>query len=602
MTILRYFLPFLLFLFIINCASDNKERRGESLSKEAKVHSKRALKKRKIEKIKKETIEYDIYKGDEDIVIYGASKKKGKEEKVFTLFGTVKASTGSGAETGYSVSSGDINGDGTPDIIIGSPNTRAGDEDKNKGGKVYCLYGKNKMNDALSVNDSELILYNSPLSTFRKGGMGGFKDWLGHTIAAGDINGDGVSDLLIGAPFMRDRSGAVFVVFGKEGLSGESDIKEMADISIYGANKGDMAGYSITIGDINSDGFADIIIGAPGSDNGKGEVYVIYGGKDRFAPLTTSLKGEINLRDSYDLRIVGKKEGSDRRFFVFSEKSEQRGDSAGYTVASADINGDGISDIVIGAPGADGSQNDSGEVYVIYGKGGLKGELDLYKDADMTIGGAFEGDNAGYSIACGDINKDGISDVVIGSPNGGFKGGENRPGAVYIIYGKSKDEIPRYARNDSSRIKIDLGREADAVINGKIGQEERSGILSRSGGIPRYYFGYSLSVGDFNSDGNADIAIGSPGTYAADSSRRKSAGEVYVIYGGEIKGEYDIGDFADIVIYGANEKDMAGASLFMDDLNGDGISDLIIGAPGAKGESEDMRNTGEVYIFYGVRK
>lgn len=596
------------------------------------MHSKRALKKRKIEKIKKETVEYDIYKGDEDIVIYGASKKKVKEEKVFTLFGTVTASTDSGAETGYSVSAGDINGDGTPDIIIGSPNTKVGD--KNKGGKVYCLYGKNEMDDALSVNDSELILYNPPsppfikggtlVSPFTKGGIRGVgeKDWLGHAVAAGDINGDGVSDLLIGAPFMRDRSGAVFVVFGKEGLSGESDIKEMADVSIYGANKGDMAGYSITIGDINSDGFADIITGAPGSDRGRGEVYVIYGGKDRFAPLTTSLKGEINLRDSYDLRIVGK-EGSDRGFFVFSEKSEQRGDSAGYTVASADINGDGISDIVIGAPGADGNNNkdDSGEVYVIYGKGGLKGNFDLYKDADMTIIGVFEGDNAGYSIACGDINKDGISDVVIGSPNGGFKGGENRPGAVYIIYGKSKDEIPRgvypeqkneilssaqndmrRARNDSSRIKIDLGREADAVINGKIGQEERSGILSRSGGIPRYYFGYSLSVGDFNSDGNADIAIGSPGTYAADSSRRKSAGEVYVVYGGEIKGEYDIGDFADIVIYGANEKDTAGTSMFMNDLNGDGIYDLIIGAPGAKGESEDMKNTGEVYIFYGVRK
>ena len=572
-------------LLIVSCASGDAEKRGEGLSKEGDA-SKRVIKKRKIEKVKKEMLEYDIYKGDEDIVIYGASKKKGKEEKIFTLFGTVTASTDSGAETGYSVSSGDINGDGTPDIIIGSPNTRAGDKDKNKGGKVYCLYGKNKMNDALSVNDSEIIFSHKSSSE---------KDWLGHTIAAGDINGDGVSDLLIGAPFMRDRSGAVFVVFGKEGLSGESDIKEMADIFIYGANKRNMAGYSVAIGDINSDGFADIIIGAPSSDKGRGEVYVIYGGKE--------LKREINLGDSYDLRIAGK-EGSDRGFFVFSEKSEQRGDSAGYTVASADINGDGIFDIMIGAPGADGNnnKNDSGEVYVIYGRGGLKGNLDLYKDADMTISGAFEGDSAGYSIACGDINKDGISDVIIGSPNAGFKGGENRQGAVYIVYGKSKDEIPRYARNDSSGVKIDLGREADAVINGKIGQEERSGILSQSGGIPRYYFGYSLSVGDFNSDENADIAIGAPGTYAAGSSRRKSAGEVYVVYGGEIKGEYDIGDFADIVIYGANEKDMAGTSMFMNDLNGDGIYDLIIGAPGAKGEMKDVVNTGEVYIFYGAGK
>src|SRR3989344_2959990 len=102
MKIIRYSLPFLLFLFILSCASGDAERRGEGLSK-AGHPSKRVLKKRKIEKIKKETVEYDIYRGDEDIVIYGTSEKKEKEEKVFTLFGTVKASTGSGAETGYSV-------------------------------------------------------------------------------------------------------------------------------------------------------------------------------------------------------------------------------------------------------------------------------------------------------------------------------------------------------------------------------------------------------------------------------------------------------------------------------------------------------------------
>lgn len=577
---------------IISCTYADKERRtaadAEGLSKEAVPTSKRTLKKRKAEKVKKETQVYDIHKEEEDVIIFGVSEKRGKEEKVFTLFGSFTITPDSGAETGYSVYSGDIDGDGTRDIIIGSPNTRTGERDKGKSGKVYCLYGKKEIGDVISVGDSELILYNkSALSE---------KDWLGHAIAVGDINGDDIDDLIIGAPFMSDKRGAVFVVFGKKGISGENDIKSIADISIYGANKGDMAGYSIATGDINSDGKIDIIIGAPGADgqSGKypdaGDVYIIFGGK--------SIKSNIDLKQNYDIKISGE-EDRGRGIFVFSKKAENKGANVGYAVSSGDINGDGISDIVIGSPGADiiikEEKKDAGKVYIIYGKKGLEGILDLNKGANIIINGVYEGNSTGYSVVCSDMNKDGLSDIIIGAPNASLKGGKERPGAVYVVYGR-----PMINNSTELPYNLDLNNEADSIIYGRIGEEEQTIILS-TGISLRYFFGYSLASGDFNGDENIDISIGAPGTYAMNSLQRKSAGEIYVVYGGDIKGEHRIEDFADILIYGSNESDMAGTSLFMDDLNGDGISDLIIGAPGAKGETENLINTGEVYFFYGGR-
>ncbi|MEK6591384.1 MAG: FG-GAP repeat protein, partial [Nitrospinota bacterium] len=186
-----------------------REKEGLStgqVSRISKKASKRILKKTNSEKVKKESLEFDIYKDEEDVIIYGVSNKEGRDKTIFTLFGSYTVSSDFGAENGYSVSSGDINGDGINDIIISSPNTRAAETDEDKSGKVYCLFGKNKMEDSLSVADSEIILYNkSALSE---------KDWFGHAIAVGDINGDNIDDLIIGSPFMGEKKGAVFVVFG----------------------------------------------------------------------------------------------------------------------------------------------------------------------------------------------------------------------------------------------------------------------------------------------------------------------------------------------------------------------------------------------------
>jgi FG-GAP repeat len=239
---------------------------------------------------------------------------------------------------GASVSSaGDINGDGFDDLIVGAPSTPAGHE-----GDAYVLFGKAGGFGTIDLTGLE----SRPADGFviqRYGAYG----LLGASVSsAGDINGDGFDDLIVGEPNGQDQQysipGNAYVIFGKATPFGTVDVGTMtaADgFAIVGDMLFDRAGASVSgAGDVNGDGFDDIIVGAPGGDDGgygAGEAYVIFGKAGGFAAI--------------DLGALAPADG----FVIQGDAS----DAAGLSVSSAgDVNGDGFDDLIFGAQSSTGGE------------------------------------------------------------------------------------------------------------------------------------------------------------------------------------------------------------------------------------------------------
>ncbi|MHC5777384.1 beta strand repeat-containing protein [Nostoc sp.] len=254
-------------------------------------------------------------------------------------------------------------------------------------------------------------------------------DGSGYSVSsAGDINGDGIADLIIGTPYASPNgswSGQSYVVFGRKGgfdaQLNLSTLNGTNGFAINGINALDNSASSISSAeDINGDGIADLIIGASGANpNGSdsGQSYVVFGRKGGFdAQLNLSTLNGTN---------------------GFAINGINADDESGYSVSSAgDINDDGIADLIIGTPRAVPNGSDSGQSYVVFGsKGGFDAQLNL-STLNGTNGFAINGinkkyDNSGLSVSsAGDINGDGIADLIIGAPNGAEFHGQS-----YVLFG-----------------------------------------------------------------------------------------------------------------------------------------------------------------------
>jgi len=424
----------------------------------------------------------------EAYVIFGSADidgevDMGKGQQDFTVIGA-----GDSDNLGFVVASGDVNGDGIDDILVGARFARGPDDSRGNGGEVNVVFGSPTLGGTV---DTALDEQDFTIA----GAEGG--DYLGCALAAGDVNGDGIDDIITAAPGAdgpddsRPNGGEAYVVFGSPTLSGTVDTAlDEQDFTIAGAEGEDFLANFAASGDVNGDGIDDILLGthmADGPDNQRrdaGEAYVILGASD--------LEGTLDLASGKGFLTIW---GADVN------------DWLGFYLIAADVNGDGPDDLIVGARNADGlnnARNNCGEVYLIFGSANLPSTLDMAQEPqDVTLIGANQGDLFGHSLAAGDINGDGLADVLVGAPTAGAAAiGRYKVGEIFGFF--SSDQWP-------ATVDAALGKHDVAILGAETEDE----------------LGFSLASGDVNGDGIADV-IG--GAFLADGPKnaRLDGGEAYV--------------------------------------------------------------------------
>lgn len=383
----------------------------------------------------------------------------------------------------------------------------------------------------------------------------------GAAIASGDINGDGVDDLVVGSPFHSSGGntwdGMVSVYFGdtdvhKRLFDAEVDYP---DVAIYGRYSGDQIGSSLAVGDFNDDDYDDVLIGAYNAmsdDKRPGKAFLIFGRPNYEAPA-------IKLSEkTADKEFIGKADG----------------DGFGFAVNMADINSDNIDDILIGAPFS--MSTDALKTGAVYGYKGSTKNVDSVdsgvkyfngQDADVIFYGKESGERFGAAIEVADVLDNSYDDVIISAY---FASGEGGPqvGKVYVFRG---------AKTYQKSVNF-----ATVVLEG----EE-----------PYSWLGFDIGAGRFGEDKKDDIAISSF-PYLSD----KKIGKVYIVAGRtKFLGGSTFAvnkDTADYYFEGTDSENAFGAGLEFTDIDHDRKKDLVIGAPGVNLTKNKSVEEGEIYVFY----
>jgi len=478
-------------------------------------------------------------------------------------------------------------------------------------------FGEFELRDAKSTAwaDQDLMAFQDSYSYMR-------------TAAIGDLDGDGENDLIVGVPEYRIPGraiGAVYIVFGPvEGTplpAGQQyidfgDTRQPWDVVIIGHDmdldpdgNSRRIGQSLAIGDINGDGMDDLLIGSTDRDDNDyhqynimlepfspthrpGKAYVFYGRPRQDWYSMYWIHRTIQGNEDFDLRIHG---DDDREL--------------GYRVALADLNDDGFADMIVSAPTEPvypTLPNDMvARCYVLFGSDSLPRDIDVADIPGSVNGIVFTGEDAwqepatgenykgtglGKGLAVGDIDGDGIDDLLIGAPQ--FRrpfDGYLRQGAAYLFYGGSS-----FGADGSLTVGLWEGDQDVHILGPTLGSAGNGEI------------GRPLAIGDLNNDGKGEMIFGAPDakldyqySYATAvvDVEEDNIGRVYVVDGAAVPqtGRATVDTLADLVVHGATTISRFGVSLATGDVNGDGVDDLLVGAPGRLGSPYP----GRVWGMYG---
>ena len=377
-------------------------------------------------------------------------------------------------------------------------------------------------------------------------------DEIASSMAGGDLTGDGVNDLIIGANNVNitgHRTGAVFIIAGPL-IESASNISSTATTVISGTSGGGQTGDDVAVSDVNDDGNDDLLIASPqvnpsGIGSEAGIVSLFYGPID----------GDTDTLDA-DVTFEGTDVG---------------GHLGRGLAGGGDLDGDGLPDIVMAAPKLSEHTATAGAIYVFGGDSSLDASFFSADDRDAKVYSTSPDMQFGDSLTfIGDANGDGRDDLLIGAP--GARAHGQKTGAAYLMLG--------HATNFSSGTAM-LHTSMDAWYDGA---NERDGAGTAIAGL-----------GDVDDDGYSEFAIGAP----KNDTEATNGGAVYLMLDPPVAGgAHDLTSTADVRYYGSGTENRIGASLTGNiDLDNDSVLDMIIGGPSVNYEGNPSR--GKSFLFYG---